>query len=335
MNIKKVALIAMLKNEMPSWVTQKLRDQEIEFIAHECTNAEELRQYAGDADVAWIIGNSMCLMNGNLQALANCGAILRSGSGTDNIPVDEATQRGILVANIPQALSHEVAEHAIGLLLSVVRQTPIHDRLVRQGIWDYHRSPPNWLLHGRTLGLVGFGLIARQVARKLSGFEMKVLAYDPYVEADRMEAAGVTKASLNQVLSESDFVSVHCPLTPETHRLIGESEFRKMKKKGVFINTSRGPVVDEPVLVRALSEGWIAAAGLDVTEIEPCPPDHPLMKLDNVVITPHLGALSDVLWDSIWRHSVQVVVDLAEGRWPVSVVNRGVTPKWELVPQGV
>ena len=145
-------------------------------------------------------------------------------------------------------------------------------------------------MQGRTLGLVGFGRIARAVARKLSGFAMRVLAFDPMVNADEGAKLGATMASLDEVLAQADAISIHCPLTPETRHSIGESAIRKMKPTAVLINTARGPVIDETALTRALTEGWIAGAGLDVLEQEPATPTHPLLHLDNVVITPHIAS---------------------------------------------
>src|SRR5262249_35470421 len=209
-------------------------------------------------------------------------AILRTGSGTDNVPVEEATRRQILVANTPAAMSDGVSDHLIALLFTVIRRIAELDRAVRQGRWVQGLVQPLNSVQGLTLGLVGFGHTAREVVRKLSGFEMRVLAHDPYVAAKTIAALGVTSADLHDLLIESDYVSLHCPLTADTRHLIGERELRLMKPSAVLLNTSRGPVIDEAALVRALREGWIAAAGLDVLEYEPPAPDNPLLGLDNV-----------------------------------------------------
>jgi D-3-phosphoglycerate dehydrogenase / 2-oxoglutarate reductase len=325
----KVALVGLDNQVLPDWVCADLAKEGIDFVFKECVGREELRQVAGDADLVWVFGSHKCLTAENLDVIPRCGAILRSGSGTDNIPVAEATERGIIVANTPEAISDSVSNHAIGLLFAVTRQIAIQDRLMRAGKWDRTLAGPGWHMHDQTLGLVGFGHIAKLVARKMSGFEMTILAHDPYVDADTMASYGVSAASLDDLLSRSDYVSVHCPLLKSTYHLIGERELKLMKKDAILVNTSRGPVIDEPALIRALTEGWIAGAGLDVFEQEPIDPFNPLLKLDNVAVTPHIASNSDEFLPNFWRLSVDTVVDLAKGRWPRSYVNKGVKPRWQ------
>jgi D-3-phosphoglycerate dehydrogenase len=327
----KVALVALDGQTLPDWVVAKMEEEWIDFVVKECTTQEELSQYAGDADVVWVFGGSRIVTAESLALIPRCGAIIRTGSGTDNIPVAEATELGIIVANTPEALSDAVSDHAIGLLFAVVRQIAVQDRAVRGGIWDRQRASPRWRVSGQTLGLIGFGHIARLVARKMQGFEMRILAYDPYVSPEEMVRQGVHPVSLNEVLSQSDFVSLHSPLTDETYHMIGERELRSMKPTAVLINTSRGPVIDEPALVRALSEGWIAAAGLDVLEREPASPENPLLALDNVVITPHIAAYSADYLNASWRLSVETAVAFAHGRRPRSCVNPNVKSRWRLL----
>ncbi len=326
----KVAMVHMDAEELPSWVTETMAEHDIEFVFVECETRAQLAACAGDADVVWVCGGSPIVTAENIDDLARCGAIIRTGSGTDNIPIEAATERGIIVANTPEAFNDGVSDHTIGLLLGVVRQIGIQDRLVRRGIWDREAGYPSWHLRGQTLGLIGFGHIARLVTRKISGYEMKVLAHDPYVSAQEMAEHGVQRASMEQVLSESDFVSLHCPLLAETRHLIGERELRQMQPRSILINTSRGPVVDEAALFRALKEGWIAAAGIDVLEQEPAAADNPLFGLDNVVITPHIAGYTDRSLEDSWRLSVETAVTLSEGRWPRSYVNPNVEPRWQL-----
>ncbi|MCY4413231.1 MAG: C-terminal binding protein [Caldilineaceae bacterium] len=326
----KVAMVHMDPEVLPAWVPNTMADHDIEFVFQECETRAQLAACAGDADVVWIFGGSHIVTAESLADIPQCGALIRTGSGTDNIPIDAATARGIIVANTPEAFNDGVSDHTIGLLLAVVRQIGLQDRKVRAGIWDRYAGFPGWHLQGQTLGLIGFGHIARLVTRKLSGYEMAVLAHDPFVGADVMAEHGVQAASMEQVLSGSDFVSLHCPLLDETHNLIGERELRMMKPRAILINTSRGPVVDEAALLRALTEGWIAAAGLDVLELEPPDADNPLFGLENVVITPHIAGYSDESLDNSWRLSVETVLDLAQGRWPRSYVNPNVEPRWRL-----
>ncbi len=326
----KVAMVHMDPEELPAWVPETMANHDIEFVFQECETRAQLAACAGDADVVWIFGGSHIVTADNVADLQRCGALVRTGSGTDNIPIEAATAHGIIVANTPEAFNDGVSDHTIALLLAVVRQIALQDRNVRAGVWDRHAGFPGWHLQGQTLGLIGFGHIARLVTRKLSGFEMMVLAHDPFVSAELMADHGVQAASMEEVLSGSDFVSLHCPLLDTTHKLIGERELRLMKPRAILINTSRGPVVDETALFRALTEGWIAAAGLDVLVQEPPDADNPLFSLDNVVLTPHIAGYSDESLDNSWRLSVETVLDLAQGRWPRSYVNPGVKPRWQL-----
>jgi len=324
----KVALVALDGQTVPDWVPENLARKGIDLAVHECLNDEDLAQYAADADIVWLFGGSRVVKAHNLTLLPRCGAIVRTGSGTDNVPVEVATQLGIVVANTPNATVEAVSDHAIGLLFAVMRRIAVQDRAVRGGVWDRYRAWPHGPLRRRTLGLVGFGRIARALARKLSGFEKTVLTCDPLVSPEVAAQHGVRTVSLDEILSQTDVLSIHCPLTPDTRHLIDERALRRMKPTAVLLNTARGPVVDERALARALTEGWIAGAGLDVLEQEPPDPANPLLRLDNVVLTPHISAYSDEYLESSWRESVDTVIALAGGHWPPSPVNHPERPRW-------
>jgi D-3-phosphoglycerate dehydrogenase len=326
----KVALAGLDGQTVPGWVAEGLAEKGIDLVVRECVTDEGLARHARDADVVWLFGGSRVLTAHNLGLLPRCGAIVRTGSGTDNVPVAAATRAGILVANTPDAAPDAVSDHAIGLLFAVVRRIAVQDRAVRGGVWDRYRAWPGGPLRGRTLGLVGFGRIAQSVARKLAGFEMPTLAHDPLADAAVFAQHGARPVSLEELLAGSDVISLHCPLTESTLRLIDERALRRMKPSAVLINTSRGPVVDERALTRALTEGWIAGAGLDVLEQEPPDPANPLLRLDNVVITPHIAGYSDEYLEASWRLSVETVLALAGGRRPRSLVNRPDKPRWNL-----
>jgi glyoxylate reductase len=216
--------------------------------------------------------------------------------GFDNIDVAEATKRRIVVGNTPGVLTETTADLAFALILAAGRRVAEGDRFVRSGKWK--TWGPMLLLgediHGSTLGIVGLGRIGAAVARRAKGFNMKVIYFDVVRQTQLEHELGVEYASLDALLTTSDFVTIHANLTPETYQLIGANQFDKMKKTAVIVNTARGPLIDNIALYEALRDGKIKYAGLDVTEPEPLPPDHPLLTLDNLVIVPHIASASTV-----------------------------------------
>jgi D-3-phosphoglycerate dehydrogenase len=324
----KVAMVANDLKPTPEWVGRQLTEQGIELLERDCAVASEVVETAALADVVWTMGGSRVITPDVLPLLRKCRAILRTGTGTDNIPVEEATRLGIVVANTPEVTMHQVAEHAIGLLFAVIRQIARQDRLVRQGVWDRYQAWPDWHLVGQTFGLVGFGRIARLVARKISGLELNLIACDPALGAGVLAAQGIEKVTLDELFSRSDFISVHVPLSEKTRHSIGEHQLRLMKPKAVLINTARGEIIDQQALVRALSERSIAGAGLDVLDPEPPAPDDPILGLDNVVITPHIAGYSDLFREGFWEHSVETLLAISRTGLPIWIVNPEVTPWW-------
>ena len=340
----KVALVTSDKAEgpVPSWVPESFHNEGIDLVVGESEDSEGILEISRDANVLWIFGGQI-LNPDILPKLSKCGGIIRTGSGTDNIPIPEATELGIVVCNTPEAHDDEVSDHAIALLFDLVRRLSINDRTLRRRVWDGHLNEPNTHVGGSTLGLVGFGHIAQLVSKKLGGWDMNILCYDPYVSPSEMSSHGVRSSSLEDVLTQSDFISLHCPLTESTRHLIGESELRKMKSTSLLINTSRGPVVDEQALVEGLKVGWIAGAGLDVFEVEgqqvvgnseegvsTLSAPNPLLSMENVVATPHIAGISDRSIDKCWHLSVDTAIALSKGYWPRSYVNKNVNPKWDL-----
>jgi len=318
----KVALVDLDGHQCPEWVIERLTRAGIDLMVRQCNTKEELAQHAADAEIVWLFGGNRVLHGGTLEVLPKCRGIVRTGSGTDNVPVDEATQRGIAVSNTPAVMADAVADHTITLLLSVVRKFPKLDRLLREGVFDQHLGRPLNTIQNKTLGVVGFGHIARQVLHKLRGFDMRYLVFDPFVSAEAVAAVGAESVPLDTLLSESDFVSLHTPITPATRKLIGEPQLRRMKPTAVLINAARGPVVDEAALIRGLQAGWIAGAGLDCFEEEPPAPDNPLLKMENVVLTPHSASQTAAGFEPRWHASVDSVLALARHEWPASCVNR-------------
>jgi D-3-phosphoglycerate dehydrogenase / 2-oxoglutarate reductase len=317
--------------ELPEWVIQHLEDHGIDNEYHPCYTGKDLEKYASDADVVWMFSGSRILTAETIPLLKRCGAILKVGSGVDNIDVETATRLGIIVVNTPEAVVGPVAEHTIALLFAAVRNIIRQNHWGKNGRWEGHEARPIHDLEGSTLGLIGFGRIAQLVVGKLAAFEMDFVAYDPFVNTAEIEAHGVRPVSLDELLRKSDFVSIHCNLTPQTTAIIGERELRLMKKHAILVNTARGPIVDEKALYKALSEGWIAAAALDVMDREPPAPDSALLGLENMIITPHVGGMSGDWPDRSWRALCRALVAMSQGRWPDSVVNRQVVrprAKW-------
>jgi D-3-phosphoglycerate dehydrogenase len=250
--------------------------------------------------------------------------IVKYGVGVDNIDLLAAKKRAILVANCPDYGSGTVADHAFAMLIGLARRLVLQDTHFRRHGWYW--PDPRYCgvdLEGKILGIVGLGKIGRKMARRAAGFDMQVVAYDPYVDADVVEADGcrVRFVTLDELLSSSDFVSIHCTLTSETRHLLGERELRTMKSSAFLIDVSRGAIIDESALIRGLQEGWFAGAGLDVFTSEPLADQHPLLSLSNVVITPHLAWYT---WEAAARQSKQAadaVLDILAGRRPRSIVN--------------
>ncbi|GBD35336.1 D-3-phosphoglycerate dehydrogenase [bacterium HR36] len=236
-------------------------------------------------------------------------AIVRAGVGVDNIDVAAATRRGIVVMNTPGGNTVSTAEHTWALILSLVRHVPVADASVRAGQWERQRFLGTQLA-GKTLGVIGVGRIGREVARRALAFDMKVLAYDPFLTAERAAQLGVEAAtSLQAMLPRCDIVTLHVPLMEQTRHLIGASEIALMKRGAFLINCARGGLVDETALARALESGHLAGAALDVFAEEPPSVDSPLLKLPNVVLTPHLGASTMEAQTSVAREAAQLLID--------------------------
>ena len=261
-----------------------------------------------------------------MARMPKCRIIARYGIGVDTIDLEAATREGIIVTNNPSYCVEEVAEHTLALLLACARKVPFYDRLVRGGRWEVPPGKPMFRLSGRTLGLVGFGNIARQVAVRAASFGMRIVFADPFVK-DEPRDIPARKVELEALLRESDFVSVHPPLTRETRGMIGDEALSKMKPSAFLINCSRGPVVDTDALARALDAKKIAGCALDTTDPEPLPDPHPLRGRENVIITPHVAWYSEQALVGLQAGAPGEVRRVLTGEWPVNVVNRDVRGK--------
>lgn len=253
-----------------------------------------------------------------IEALERARVIVRSGVGYDVIDVAAATERGIAVCYIPDYCTQEVANHALALLLAVNRRLRELDAAVRAGRWRGGDLPPVGPLYGQTVGIVGYGRIGRAMAARCRALGMRVLAADPYTGPPDADDRIVP---LDELLAEADYVSIHCLLNEETRGLIDERALRRMKPTAILVNTARGPIVDQRALTRALREGWIAGAGLDVLEQEPPDPSDPILTLPNVVFTPHTAYYSDASAVRLRQRVVQEVVCALTGRRPPGLLN--------------
>lgn len=247
--------------------------------------------------------------------------IAKHGMGLDSIDMDAATTRGIAVVNAPFANMNAVAEHIAMLILALSKRTVRMDKLTRQGGFAERNHYKTRELKGSTLGIIGLGKISRLLLRKMSGFDMNVIAYDPFVEKEEFEQLGVKMVSNQEVYQEADFVVVHTSLTPTTFHLVGKREFAMMKPTAYFINAARGAVVDEQAMIEALQDGKIAGAGLDVFEQEPPAENNPLFFMENVIVSPHNAALSDGAMLAMAMDSAQGIIDYLEGRTPKYLCN--------------
>ena len=293
----------------------------------ECaTNEEAFIAAARDADAVYAKG--MKFSRRMIGALDNCKLIALGTVGVDYVDVTAATDKGIPVTNCPDTFIEEVADHAMMLLLATHRRCIEQDRMVREGRWSEGR--PQLLqvprLLGQTLGFIAFGRVARAVAERAKPFGLRLLAFDPYLDELTVSGHGVQPASLSEVLSQSDFISMHLPATPEAVGFLKEHHFRQMKKNAIFINTGRGPTVVEQALIKALQEKWIAGAGLDVFQVEPAKLDNPLLNMPHVILSPH-NASASARFDAGRRRRVgQELALVLSGRWPMSCVNPTVLP---------
>ncbi|MBA7617021.1 D-3-phosphoglycerate dehydrogenase [subsurface metagenome] len=312
--------------------TEELAKVNAELVGADCETEGEIIEAAKDADA--ILTSKAYITRRVIEALPKCKVIVRYGVGFDRIDIDAATDNGILVVNMAGYNMEEVSNHAIAMLLACAKRLIFLNNSTKQGRWMKRPLPQIMVpIYGQALGIIGCGTIGRLTARKAQCFGLKILGYDPYVDKSLAREYGITLVSLSELLKESDFISVHTTLSKESWHLIGEEEFKQMKPNAYFINTSRGSVVDEVALIKALQEKRIAGAGLDVFEKEPVDADNPLLKMDNVVATSHLGGYSDVSLKQVNPRVGQEAARVLSGHWPKSVVNKSVKPRVTLVKE--
>ncbi len=285
----------------------------------------EILAAAADADA--LLNTYAKLPAAVLRGLHRCRIVARYGIGVDTVELPAATELGILVTNVPDYCIDEVSDHALALILSLTRKVVLSTAAVKAGRWDVKLAMPIQRHRGRTLGLVGFGKIPRAIAPKARALGFALIAFDPYVPPEAGSPLGVRLVDFETLLRESDVVSIHAPLTVETRGLFGDRAFGQMKPGAFLVNTSRGPLVEEAALVRALEAGRLAGAALDVLEAEPPSPDNPLLRLPNVALTPHIAFYSEQSLVDLQRMAAEEVRRALTGQAPRNVVNREVLGK--------
>jgi len=291
----------------------------VELRPQQCRSEDEIIALAREAD-----GVLNCYVKMTARVIENlkrCKIIARYGIGVDNVDLAAASKARILVTNVPDYCVDEVSDHALALILSLARKIVAADTGVKNGNWSVTAHAEIRRLRGQTLGLLGFGKIAKALASKVQPLGMKVLVYDPYLEAELISRHGAEAVSLDRLLAEADAISIHVPLSSETRNLIGQRELALMKSTAFLINTSRGGIVDEQGLAAALKEGQLGGAALDVLSVEPPPQDHPLRQAPNVILTPHLAFYSRESVIELQTKAAEEVARALKGEPPRSPVN--------------
>lgn len=311
-------------------LSQKIHNDAIRFLKDKgfaveiapSSEDEVVRKYAGDAD-AIIVRTATKLSRDTIFSAKKLKVIARTGAGVDNVDVQAASERNIPVCNAPEANIESVAEHTMAVILALSKYLVKLDSAVRENNFAIRNSYLPVDLQGKTIGLIGFGKIGKKVAEKCHNcFDMKIVFFDPYLSNEDSIGFPYDRAkSLEEVVLISDFVSIHVPYTDKNHHVIDKGILGKMKSSAFLINTSRGGVVDESALAEILSKGKIAGAAVDVFENEPPEPDNPLLKLDNIILSPHSAALTKESSKRMAMHAAEGVADVLEGRKPRWVYN--------------
>jgi len=283
------------------------------------TSVEDILAVARDADA--ILVTYAKLPRELIMQLTRCKAIGRFGLGVDNIDLPAAKEKGIAVNYVPDYCIREVSDHAMAMLLALIRKIPLSNKTVQAGRWEMPVVVPIRRIEGTVLGLLGFGHIPRLVAPKAKAFGMKVIAYDPFAKPEVFSQAGVDGVDFDTLLATSDYLSVHAPHTPQTRGMMNAAAFGKMKKGAYVVNTARGPLIDEPALIAALDSGHLGGAALDVVAVEPLAKDSPLLGRDNVIITPHTAFYSIEALDELQSKCATDVARVLSGEkavYPIS-----------------
>lgn len=313
----------ILRTDAELYIIEQYLDELSEIADVVTTESHDEDELAGAAEDADIILTCYTNITARvINAAPNLKGIVKYGVGTDAIDIEAATAKGVMVANCPDYGSDTVADHAFALMISLARKIPALDRVMRENAWAWPK--PEHLgvdLAGKTAGLIGFGRIGRAMSRRCEGFSMTRLVFDPYVDPASAGEYNVTFVAFDELLERSDFVSIHCVLTPETRGLIDAAALQKMKETAYLIDVSRGAIIDEDALIQAIDENLIAGAGFDVFAHEPLAPDYPLLGRDNVILTPHLAWWTKEAFERVERETLDGIRDILAGNRPKNLKN--------------
>jgi D-3-phosphoglycerate dehydrogenase len=312
--------------EYPSFDIEKkvLSKLNVDLIKFNCKTEEELIRNCNGADA--LLNQYAKITPNVIENLKQVKIIARYGIGVDNVNLDAATKKGIFITNVVYDIC-DVADHTITLMLALTRKLFFVDKSIKKIEWDWKKFAPITRIKGKTVGIIGLGRVGRQVAKRIKGFDVNLLACDPYIPDDVFKTYNAKRVNLDTLLQQSDIVTIHVPLNDETRHMISTDQLKKMKKTAILINCARGGIVDEKALHKALLGKEIAGAGLDVLEQEPLQKDNLLLGLDNVIITPHMGWYSEDAVDEVQRIAAEQVLQCLQGKIPTNLVNKDVLKK--------
>ena len=320
---KKKFKVVITDAEYPSFDVEKkvLSPLNVNLVKCQCTTEEELIRDCRDADA--LLNQYAKITPWVIESFNHVKIIARYGIGVDNVDLDAATKRNIFVTNVVYDIC-DVADHTIMLMLALTRKILQVEERIKKCEWDWKKFHPIPRIKGKTIGIIGLGRVGRQVARRFSGFDVQLVACDPYIPVDVFTTYHATPVDLQTLLKRSDVVTIHVPLNKETKNMISTKELQLMKKKAILINAARGGIVDENALAEALKKKEIAGAGLDVLEHEPVQKENPLLRFSNVIITPHMGWYSEDTVEEVQRIAAEQVLQCLQGSIPSNLVNKDV-----------
>jgi len=328
-------VVMVVPNPMLPHDEEDYRQIGAEFVTRPCQTEDEIIAAARDAD--FVLTFKLPFTRKVIEKLNRCKLIYNIGTGYETIDLAAATEHGICVSYPDGYCTEEVAEHTMALILACARKLFPLGKAVREGKWDSYEKreirfkilPPMFPLKGRTLGLIGFGRIARRLVPKAKGFELSIIAFDPYLPAGIFEEFGVESVAFDYLLANSDFISIHAAFTAEARHMLGMEQFQQMKPTAYLINCARGDFVDEQALYTALTQGYIAGAALDVIQTSGIGADHPLLQLKNLIITPHTAHYSEQSVVKMRRRPYEEIARVVNGEWPQWLINTEVKANFQ------